>query len=370
MLKGILIGLVVGAALTVGVLKAMGAGKPGGEGANSGEGAGSGKTEDVAALKDEAARLRAANEETRKTLDGRLAELIALEKTPEKDPAGKKGRKSWGDLAPKMLRMAKIWGDPGAADKESQKEAQAIMLDMFSMLGAIAKEYGLTLDDAMSTPDGLPAMMLAVLDASENPPSPAQRAEIEALMAKYGEGWKAFMEGRGAKSTLEQRLARGEMTAGYEDGLQAILTDAQRQTTGSMASMTMIGGAMGANQHYANGTKEVVTSNLTNHWVKTLKLEESHKAVVQPIVEEFIRDYEAASKAFQPGMDPKEFDFRSIQRDQLRAQIRAQQRLKDTLDLSGSQRKAVEDWATTYNFWINEGNVPTVPEPEPAPEER
>lgn len=367
MLKGILIGVVVGAALTAGVLKAMGAGRPA-DAASQVEGAGSGKTEDLTALKDEAARIRAANAGTRKSLEERNGELAALEKRPDKNPGGKKGQKTWQDMAPMLLKMVKLWSDPNA-DKEAQKDAQAMMLDMFSMLGAIAKKYGLGMDEAMATPDGLPAMMLAVLDASENPPSPAQRAEIEALMAKYGENWKLFMDSRSEKSKLEQRLAMQEMTGDYNSGLRAILTDAQQETTKSMAGMSMIGGAMGRNSHYANGTKEVVTGNLTDHWVKTLKLDESHKAVVKPIVEEFIRDYESASKAFQAGMDPKDFDFSMVQREQLKAQIRAQQRLKETLSLSGSQQKALESWGTTYNFWINDGPTPTVPDPEPVPEE-
>ncbi|KAF0245496.1 MAG: hypothetical protein FD180_1538 [Planctomycetota bacterium] len=368
MLKGILAGLVAGALATACVLKAMAM--------HQGERAG-GKTEapaagapDPAELRTTVDGLKAGNEALRKSLEARKTELASIEKKEEgggKKKRKKAGEKTWKELAP---LLAKAFGMNGEGDRDN-KELQAAQIDFMALIARIAKQRGVALDEAMTVPEGLPALLRAMLESGDPPATPEQLAEIDALIAKYGKDWEGIRGDQSLTSKLEKKVAISELADGYMQSVLDTMSDAQKAGSKSFEMFGMMSEGMGGNSHYTNGTRESVTSNLTDAWAKALKFDESQKAQLAPYLDAYMKDYQAAQERIQSESQPDDRSvWKKIQREQVKAQIRAQQAMAAGLSLSPAQQKALRDWGTTYQFWIDASPQPADPDEPPPPMEK
>ncbi|NUN47462.1 MAG: hypothetical protein HUU15_01365 [Candidatus Brocadiae bacterium] len=350
--KGILLGLVIGAVFTAVLLKALD-GRGGTGGTRDGTaGAPTAADTEAADLKARLDRQRGENETLRKAIADAEAALAAARPPAGTDPESVRKEKAWSDIA---ARLAKVFKDPAAMSEADRKSMESVYLELITIMGAVARRTGLTMEDVMYSPEGMPALLAAVLEASETPLTAEQRVQMERLLQESGAEWKAFQEGREAWTGLEQRLRLMEMGTGYRDQVGAFLTPEQAKLAQGISSVGMIGSSMGGGQGYSTGTRAEVTEDLTNKWIRNLKLDASHAPVVKPIVEEFIRDYQEAQRALtspQPGVD---LDWTAIQHKQLEAQIAAQRKLDATLGLTAEQRTALRNWKTVYGIWISEG---------------
>ncbi len=235
------------------------------------------------------------------------------------------------------------------------------MLEMMSLLGSIAKARGISMDEAMLAPEGMPQMLLAMLESTDLPPTEAQQRAIQALLDRYATGWDAARpEG---SSRLEQRLALGDVQRAYSDGFRELLTEAQREAIGGaeiFGDMNFNFG--GGSSYHTSGPPEAVATQLTDQWVKTLKLDPVHAPAVRPIVEEYMAEVRAAqarTQAVLQGGDPDAIR-KAMAEDgnaRMRAQLAAQKRLAGFAG-SPEQRKALQAWITEYSFSEHTATTP------------
>lgn len=362
MLKGILAGIVAGALATAGVLKGLAMRQP--QAAADRAESPAAVQPDAGALKSRAEGLREGNASLQKMLDDRKAELAALEK--KDDGGGKKkkkkaGEKTWKELAPLLL---KAFGGEGS-DRDS-KELQAAQLDFMALIARIAKQRGISMDEAMASPEGLPQLLRAMLEIGTPPASPEQMARVDELIAKYAKDWEKVRADDATLTKLEQKLAIGELADGYMQGVLDTMSQDQKDSSKSFDMFGMMSDGMGGGTHYASGTREAVTSNLTDAWAKALKIDADQKAQLGPYVESFMKDFETAQDRVQSGGGQDRSYWKRMQREQARAQIRAQQAMAAGLSLSPKQQKALHDWGTTYHFWFDQpaSTTPETPEDE------
>lgn len=362
MLKGILAGLVAGALATAGVLKAMAMRHP----APAAEGPDAAAAPaDNGELKARAEALKAGNEALRKSLDARKAELASLE-TKEAGNGKKKkkkaGEKTWKELAPLLM---KAFGGDG--EDRNSKELQAAQLDFMALIARIAKQRGVSMDEAMSCPEGLPQLLRAALESGTPPATPEQLAALDALIAKYTKDWEKIREDGSTLTRLEQKVEISELADQYVQGVFDTMSPEQKAGSKGFEIFGMMSDGMGGSTHYANGTREAVTKNLTDAWAKALKFDDDQKAQLGPYVEAYMKEFQDVQERGRAAETQGREGWKQIQREQTRAQIRAQQAMASGLSLTPKQQKALKDWGTTYHFWFDQPAAqPTEPR---APED-
>ncbi|MCC6741862.1 MAG: hypothetical protein IT452_22775 [Planctomycetia bacterium] len=347
MLRGIALGIAVGAAATAVALKAA---------ALRAAPAGATKAEAPAPSADSAASgvgaLRAGNDALRATIENRkalLASLEAAEPATPKNAKRKAGEKSWKDLAPLLARAFAM----SRRDAESTPELETVQMDFLALIARIGKQRGLTLDEAMSAPEALPQLLRALLEAGTPPGTPEQLARVDELIAAYAENWEKTRADE-TLTKLERRLRIGELADGYMQGVTELLTDGQRSASGGFEIAGMMTDGMGGGTHWSSGTREQVTANLADQWAKSLKLDAGQKALLGPYVEAYMKDYESANERVKADSKEDRAVWKRIQREQMRAQIRAQHAMETGLGLTPKQAKALRNWGTTYQFRVSE----------------
>ncbi|MCE9583530.1 MAG: hypothetical protein K8T20_13675 [Planctomycetes bacterium] len=364
MLRGILVGLMVGALATACVLKAMASHKAE---AVPVAAAPAMAAQDPAALKAEADGLRTGNALLQKDIEGKKAELASLEKQGSGGDGTKNGKKtggkSWKELAPSL---SKGFGSRGEGEERDDKAAQAAMLDFYGMVARIAKQRGIAMDDAMSTPEGLPLLLKALLETGEPPATAEQLAQMDALIASYTTDWDKVHDPAGNTSKLEQRLATGELADGYVENFTGLMSQAQKDANKNYEMFTMMGGGMGGGSHWSNGTRETVIADMTADWAKSIKLDDAQKMQIGPFVEQYMKEYAEVTAKYQGGPEGGSREtWKTMQRERVQAQIKAQQAIASAMSLTPAQAKALSAWATTYDFSIQD--APTGPDGVPVP---
>lgn len=347
MLRGIALGLAVGAATTAAALKAAAlraapASQPRVEApAKEGE-----------APSPQVEALRAGNDALRAAIAERKTELASLEAAGS--PARKKkkhkaGEKSWKDLAPLLAKAFSM----SRKDAENTPELETVQMDFLALVARIGKQRGLTMDEAMSAPEALPQLLRAMLETGTPPGTPEQLARMDELIAAYTKDWEK-VRGDESLTKLEQRLAVGELADGYLQGVSDVLTEEQRGSSRGLDVAGMMTDGMGGGTSWSNGTRQEVSTKLADQWAKSLKLDASQKALLGPYVEAYMKEYESANERVKAQSPEDRTVWKRVQREQMRAQIRAQKAMETGLGLTPKQIKALRGWGTTYQFWVNE----------------
>ena len=359
MVKGLLVGLVIGMAAMAGVLKVRDRRQPPpAPAADSSSTAAA--ASDPATLKTEADRLAAANDGLRASIEDRKRQMAAIEEAQAKQAAksAKKGP-SWKTIAPKLVAFMKA---QEAGGKGNDPAGEQLMLELMTMLGTLARKLGLTMDEAMLSPEGLPAMMMELFAMMDEPLTDSQRKAIEALFAKHSTEWDAIVGSKDVTTRLEQRLKMMEAAGTLRGGVEGTLTEAQKTWSAKFLMFSSMGG-MGGNTFWASGSRQEVADKMQKNWGKVLKLDEAQTAAIRPILEDFMTDYSDAQKTLRqpvPGQSP---DMNSAQVRQLEAQIAAQKKIAQTLNLTKEQSDALKGWSLNYNFWVNEREGQPLPVP-------
>lgn len=364
MLKGIFAGLVAGAIATACVLKAT-AGHEADPAPGPGGGTAAAST-DVAAMKKELEALKADGEALQKKIDGSKAELASLEhKAPGKKARKKAASKTWKDLAP---LMAKAFGmrrgeDGKDVDEETKKKLQMMEIELMGILAKIAQDRGISIDEAMGAPEGLPALLRELLESGTPPGTPEQLAKMDALVAKYTDDW-AKLNASDEGTKLERRLAKSDLSHAFSDAYRDIQTEEQREASKQNFG-DMFGDGMGRDNQWLNGTKESIAADLAKQWGDSLKLTESQRGELGPYVAEFMRQHEELQKKRHEEGD--KYDWRAAQFAAAKLQVVAQKAIAAGMSLTDEQKKAMHDWGTVYDFWI-QAQVNPEPKPE-SPQE-
>lgn len=306
----------------------------------------------------DAEKLRGELALARKEAESLRAENAALQKRIEE--AGKTGAgsaetakspaKAWREIAAKLAKLrekvrGKKWDD-------WPKECKDLQLEMFATATALSRDLGMPFDEALMSPDGLARLLIEVLAQSEPPPSPEEKARLEALLAATEGPWREYAASRDGLSKLEQRLAMAETAQKTMGSVLAGLRPEQVEIAKAyeMFEMHVDGGP----QTWIDGTRDKVTKDLTANWVGVLKLDPLQQTAIGPIVDEYI------TKASQMNNDtwrrkqageeiPQEVQYRA----QVELMIATQKKLAETARLTEEQAQAMKDWGEVYgiNVW-------------------
>lgn len=351
MLKGLAIGFVLGAAVAAGLFKALESRREAAPPAVL-----SGVVPDGAPAAPSADPGEAALREARATIDSLRAEnrqlrdqILALATDP------KSGRKRlpddlWREVAGKLAPMLKGIGKRELEDDPAVQEA---LIEMFAICSKIAKEYGVTLEEAMMCPDGLPLLMLSALDSSATPPTEAQRAQMTAAVQEAREKWDRMLADRGGMGRLEQRFQAFDLCTDTYSAMTAPLSEEQRALTGTVGAL---GGDMGdtvTSRDY--GTREEVTNRLADSWARALRLEEGQAGALKPVAEDYVQSYQQQEAAFKARREAGEkVSDVEVMRARMQAMIEAQKKVPARVPLSPIQGEALKNWTTLYHIEVTE----------------
>lgn len=359
MARGFVIGLFVSAALTLVICKLVDRGTAP---VSAPAPAAAGPADVPAAGPDaaaEAARLKSENEAAQRKIADTQAAQAAAAAAAEKAARAKKPN-PWTKIAKGLMAFLKrVKEDP----KTSGQNEQDLFIEMVALMGKIAKERGVTLGDALLTPEGLPALIAGAFEDADPPLTDAERAALEKFAADVTAGWEALQNDKDSRTALEQRLEMLNNSLGASDVLSEGMSPEHAEMAKQLKAMGvgMMGG-MGMSSHYASGTKEEIRDNFLKQWAKTLKFDESQAGALAPIVEEYIRTVDAATEKFQKDTVAGAMGGESgLIVARVQAQIAAQKKIESSFTLTKAQKKALDGWSTTYVYW---GGMPA-----PAPTE-
>lgn len=362
MARGFVIGLFLGAALTLLVCRLVerrgqtpSAGGPSARPAQD-SAASSAPAPDLAGL-------RTGNEELRRQIaDARAARDAAAAAAAAKASAPKAAN-PWGKIARGLLAFLKqIQEDPRAGEK-----SQDLFIEMMALMGRIAKERGVTLNEALLTPEGLPALIAGAFEEADPPLTDAERAALEKFAADVAAGWDSIQAGKDGRTALENRREMLLNTLGASDTMSGALSPEHAEAALQLKSMGLgMMGSLGMSSHFAQGTPEQIRDNFSKQWAKTLRMDESQAAALAPFVDEYIRAVDAASAEFQKDMAAGGKGGESrLMLAKLEAQIAVQKRIGSSFTLTPAQKKALDGWTTTYVHWS--GGMPAT-ETDPSGE--
>lgn len=311
----------------------------------------------------ESARLKSENEAAQRKLADAQAAKAAAAAAAAKEAAVKKPN-PWTKIAKGLMAFLKRVKDDPKTDGRSEQD---LFIEMMALMGKIAKERGVSLNDALLTPEGLPALLAGAFEDADPPLTDAERQALEKFAADVTAGWEALQKDKDARTALEQRLEMLNNSLGASDVLAGGLSPEHAEMAKQLKSMGvgMMGG-MGMSSHYASGTKEEIRDNFSKQWAKTLKFDESQAGSLAPIVEEYIRTVDAATEKFQKdAMEGGMGGESGLMLARVQAQIAAQKKIESSFTLTKAQKKALDGWSTTYVYWGGmPAPVPTEDEPK------
>jgi hypothetical protein len=324
------------------------------------------KLEEVAAkVGEEATRPKAGTEE-RERLEKSLADARTETRALEQKLAGLEAKLAAGAektvAAPKSGR----WKELGAAffkmkdslkgeDSGNSPEAQQAIMELLGILGKLAKEYGVGMDEIAGCPDAIPAFLLSILDAAGVKPDAAQQAAIDAAMASGQDSWKDYLAKRESLTAYERKRALLDLQGNTTDKLRDAIGGDGRAVADDMEIFDANFNFGGTTRGFG-GDASTVAESLKGSWAKDLGLDESQKPALGLVVDEYMRGLQEANADFaRREAAGQKVTQRQREAAQLDSMIRAQKQLGETVRLSEAQAKALKDWGTVYSVNVDPG---------------
>ncbi|MBI2920150.1 MAG: hypothetical protein HYY18_03575 [Planctomycetes bacterium] len=345
MARGFAIGLFVSAALTLVLCRlldrgtaAAAAGAAAVAGGSAGSQAASPPEEPAAEL----ARLKSANEVLRKQIEEAKAAAV-----PAAGGIRPAAVNPWGEFAKKLV----AYQQAVKTDPKNAKGGQDIGMGLMSMRAAIAKKFGVSIEDAFFTPEGITALIDAALAEADPPLTDAELAALRSAVAEHAAAWEEIEKGAAGRTRIEQRLERLTRCLEATDALKAALDPGHAETAGSMQTIGFALSSSFTNSFSANGTREEIRTKFAQQWAKAIKLDPSHAAALDPIVEEYMKASDALDAEFQAAAASGQGGSIAVMmRARLAAQAAAQRRIAEAVTLTPEQRAALSEWTTTYLY--------------------
>lgn len=201
-------------------------------------------------------------------------------------------------------------------------------------LGEIALRLGIRLDEAIHSPEAMAELWLRLLEASDPPPDAAQFARLRAAVEAHRARWEAYLQSRNGMARLEQGLEL------------ELLEEKFRGEFGSLLPTEKWSMVLQVSQPFSDHAPRTVTwgagvdappaeqpGRLAAAWIGDLGLDPESARVLVPIAGDYIRAIEMED----PGeMNPV--------RHRLRAMRELLRRIREVVDLTPEQARALNDW--------------------------
>ncbi|MEK7468394.1 MAG: hypothetical protein AAB074_13375 [Planctomycetota bacterium] len=300
-------------------------------------------TEEVARLEKALADERSEKEALQKKV-GDL-EASAAAKAGKSTVAAKGSR--WKDVGAAFYQMKdKMKGE----DAGNSPESQQALMEFLGLLGKLAKEHGVNLDEIAACPDAMPAFLLSIMEAAGIRPDAAQQQAIEAAMAAGQDAWTDYLGKRDGLMSYERKRELLELQGRTIGSLREAFGSEARQIADDMQLFDADLNFGGRHASFGGSAVQVAES-LKSSWAKDLRLDESQRPAMGLVVDEFMRDVQAAKDEFArreaAGLKVTERERKAAG---LTAMIAAQKKLAETIRLSEEQAKVLKEWGTEYSF--------------------
>ena len=307
------------------------------EGDSPGTGAASEKS---ASLRQENADLQAKVKE----LEAKLAEALKAAEGGG-DKAKRDRAKKLRELAGAIVKARKDADATGGPMKNDTWIGPLLVL-----AGDLAEELGVSVPEAIYSPEWFPELALAVLELSPYPPTEEQRRRADDILAAARTEWEQYAANRECMSHLSKCLALPELQVGLNSQLAGMGSPEQSAWFGALnlnpPAPQIGGGGMGAGPR-ANGR-----ANLEKNWSKALALEPAQASSLGPVMDDYMRDYEGiqaeAARRKNAG-EPYDDVTAKIQ-----LMLSMQKRVGETVRLTDGQAKALREWNSVYDYQVKE----------------
>ncbi len=234
-------------------------------------------------------------------------------------------------------------------------EAKMLELDLIAMVRSISAD-GLTLDETVRMPDGLPSLLIEALALADPPPTAEQQAQFARILEAARGKWKEFLDTRESLSAFEQRLRMPDLTDATWGALHAALTPAQAEFAKSLSLFDGGGDDDGGGpQKWVEGPREKVTQALMATWSESLKLEPFQAEGLRPVVEDYMKKFQAMQNGFwERRRKGEEVPRREEYEAQVRLMMETQRQISGVGQLTEAQAKALKEWSTVYGCNVHE----------------
>jgi hypothetical protein len=355
MLKGLPIGLVLGALLAFVLFRAVEARRDNGTGPSAKSSAAPGAAAagqetdphraEVSALDAEKLKL----EEELKALDGKIA-AAKKAKSDLAAVAAKTFKNPWSPMAKKLFLLKDKLDD---IEKEDNEDYRDLMLQFMEIAKELMEESGFNLNEFEMSPFGSPMLMLAVLEGADPPIDPAAMLGAQNAVAKAEETWKDLAARKAELSDLEFRRGGAALVWDAMAGIRGQLTPEQLDwfKKGHMWSDE----STRVNAWPVQGKRDQVETQLLNELSNTLSLKNGAEAPLRPLVSDFLRQYsamEADWKAKEAAGQALSDNQKALARADLAIQVEKQ--IKQTVNLSEEQLKSLREMGHAWEVTITD----------------
>jgi hypothetical protein len=356
MLKGIPVGLVLGAILAFVLFRAVEA-RRNGSAATPVAVAGAGQpgtSPEGDALKGEISTLGAEKTKLESELAGLDAKLLAARGAKKGGGAAaadsKKFKNPWSPMAQKLFRLKDKLDE---IQNENGDDYRDLMLQFMEIAKELTEERGFELDDFESSPFGSPMLMLAVLEGADPPIDPAELAKASAIAEKAEADWTRVKEKRADESALEWKVTSGRIVWDAMKDIKGGLTAEQKDwfKTGRMWSEDSV--------HIwsqgITGTRDQVQSQLADQWAASVGLGEAGAAPLRPLAGQFMREYQEMEDAWKRREAAGE-EISAAEKSFGRAElaIAAQKKIRESMNLTPDQEKALRNIRNSWELTITQ----------------
>jgi hypothetical protein len=296
---------------------------------------------------DEAANLRNEVSSLEKRIQAQKAELELL----RAGPGGPSSRRAIALRAALAKRVGARALAISESDYLSSSEGRGLQFDLQRWLAALCEESGLTLAEATWSPDGLYAYIAEVI-AALDPPLPEQALkDFEAARERVRKEWDAYMQDREGMSILRRGLETAEFVNLLYDAIFETVPD---ERTGEVCcAFENFELAWGDISNYSfAGSRAEIRANLLDNWSSEFDLRPEQKTALAPIVDEYMRRYEALESQTPTGSTRGYEADRELRRTAIALQEEMQRRVAAELDLSPEQAGRLQQWSSSYGIQV------------------
>ncbi|MBI2922336.1 MAG: hypothetical protein HYY18_14885 [Planctomycetes bacterium] len=279
-----------------------------------------------------------------KDLEGKLAEAQRA--------AEGGGDKSKRDRAKKLRELA---GAIVKAKKDADATGAPMKNDtwigpLLVMAGDLAEELGVSVPEAIYSPDWFPELAMAVMELSPYPPTEEQRRRAEEILAAARAEWDTYAANREGMSNLEKGLALRELQVGMNSQLATMGSPEQSAWFGTLnlnpPAPPIAGVWLGA------GPRANCRANVEKQWSKALALEPAQASSLGPVMDDYMRDYEAIqAEAARRKTAGEPYDDVTAK---IQLMLSMQKRVGETVRLTDAQAKALREWNSVYDYQVKE----------------
>jgi hypothetical protein len=353
MARGLLVGFLVGAIAAGVLMKLLGGREEGsadgrGAGPTAGTGEGSGGSSSASG---DAAELK-------KQLDAALESRAELAKQVASLRQELEEVRRSGGAKPRV-DIAKKWQELAAAIQKAKEEAaktgQPMKNDtwlgpLLALIGHVADEMGVSIGEAVVSPEWYPMFSRSILENSPFPLSEQQRAAFDTIMSDSRTRWDEYMKGRDDLSPLEKAKALRELQFDMFWKLGLMGTQEQKDYMASLNMppppppfQTVNNGA---------GPREAVKTNISNNLSKSLGLDPNQMTSLGPVIDDYMRRYDALKREVDIKAKAGEpFDEMGAK---IGLALETQKRIGETVRLTEAQAKALREWTQVHDYQVKE----------------